>query len=253
MRMPSGVVQTERTAVPEQYPTNFSRLFERLIQPFVPYAIGGVLWYQGETNAWRSEPYRDLLAGLISSWRGEWQDPDLPFLIVQLANWGQTEKYLRASGLWAELRAMQAEVARETPHCGLVVTLDIGDAVNLHPRNKPEAGRRAALVALATVYDKDIPAFGPEPTGAEWTAVNTRIRFKHVGQGLKLDAVSGARGCGRDGEVHPGGARVEATRWSSAPTASGSQADPLRLNDNPEGLLRNSDGLPAPPFRIERP
>lgn len=241
---------------PEQYPANFSRLFERLIQPLVPYAIRGVLWYQGETNAWRSEPYRDLLAGFISSWRGEWQDPELPFLIVQLANWGQTEKYLRASGLWAELRAMQAEVVRETPHCGLVVTLDIGDTVNLHPRNKPEAGRRAALVALATVYDRDVPAFGPEPTGAAWTAENARISFKHVAQGLKLDAVSGGFEVAGDdgGKFTPAEARVDG---DSVVVSTEGIKDPKVIRyawkDNPEGLLRNSGGLPAAPFRIERP
>lgn len=239
---------------PVEYPGRFSALYRRLIQPLVPFAIRGVLWYQGESNAWRTETYPDLLTRLISGWRKEWPNPDLPFLIVQLANWGQTEKYLRTAGLWAEVRAMQAEVVRKTPHTGLVVTLDIGDTVNLHPPNKQEVGRRAALVARQTIYGKDILASGPVPSDAEWSAEGVCITFDHTGKGMTLGSPQGGfELAGGDGKFQPAHVRLDGrTVVVSAEGIGEPRIVRYAWKDNPEGLLHNSEGLPAAPFRIER-
>lgn len=240
---------------PEQIPARASALYNRLIQPLVPYAMRGVLWYQGETNAWRIEPYRDLLALLVSGWREQWRAPDMPFLIVQLANWGQSEKYTRAAGRWADLRAMQAEVARNTPHCSLIVTIDIGDTNNLHPPNKQEVGRRAALVAQKNVYAKDLPATDPEPANVEWTPGGARITFGGIGAALRLDdPVGGFELAGDDGKFFPAEARVDGP--AVVLTAPGINAIPRQVRyawkDDPTGLLHNSENLPAAPFRRER-
>ncbi|MGB7159859.1 MAG: sialate O-acetylesterase [Tepidisphaeraceae bacterium] len=240
---------------PEAYPARASALYNRLIQPLAPYAVRGVLWYQGETNAWRIEPYRDLLALLISGWREQWSDPDMPFLIVQLANWGQAEKHTRAAGRWPELRAMQADVARNTPHCSLITTLDVGDTVDLHPPNKQEVGRRAALAALQSVYGKDLLARGPEPTAVKWTPGGARITFDHTGAALTLDAPQGGfELAGNDGKFFPAEARVDGP--TVILSASEIRGVPRQVRyawkDDPTGLLHNSENLPAPPFRRER-
>lgn len=240
---------------PEEIPARNSALFNRLVQPLVPYAMRGVLWYQGETNAWRIEPYRDLLALLVSGWREQWHAPDMPFLVVQLANWGQSEKYTRAAGRWANLRAMQAEVARATPHCSLIVTIDIGDTVDLHPANKQEVGRRAALAAQKDVYGKDVSATGPEPVDVEWTPGGARITFRGIGAALRLEAPGGGfELADDDGNFHPAVARVDGS--SVILTALGIKGLPREVRyawkDDPTGLLHNSESLPAAPFRGER-
>lgn len=236
---------------PEEYPKRLSALHDRLIQPLVPYGLRGVLWYQGETNAWRIEPYRDLLKLLISGWRQEWSSPEMPFLIVQLANWGQSEKYTRAKGRWAQIRAIQAEVVHDTPCCSLVTTIDLGDTSNLHPPNKQEVGHRAALAALKNVYGRDILASGPTPASVEWSAGSVGVNFDNIGAGLTLDASQGGfELAGDDGIFYPATAEVEGATIKVKATRMTATPAQVRYawNDDPVGLLRNSKNLPAAPF-----
>jgi hypothetical protein len=111
-----------------------------------PYAVRGVIWYQGEANADRAYQYRRLLPALIQDWRNRWDEGNFPFLIVQLANYGQTAAQPAPSS-WAELREAQSITAAKVPNTGLAVTIDIGEGLNIHPRNKQDVRHRLALVA----------------------------------------------------------------------------------------------------------
>ena len=130
-----------------------------MIKPLLPYAIRGAIWYQGESNADRAMQYRKLFKTLITDWREVWGQGDFPFLFVQLANFMQVNS-VPSNEPWANLREAQT-MALELPNTGMAVTIDIGDAKDIHPTNKQDVGKRLALNALAKVYGKDIPYSGP--------------------------------------------------------------------------------------------
>jgi sialate O-acetylesterase len=145
---------------PYSYPTV---LFNAMINPVHLAKLTGVIWYQGESNAGRAREYSELFPALIECWRKEFQAPDLPFLFVQLANF-EPEPELPGNSDWAELRESQ-EKALHLPHTGMAVTIDIGEAYNIHPANKMEVGRRLALQALQKVYSIDTIAESPSCKG----------------------------------------------------------------------------------------
>jgi sialate O-acetylesterase len=157
-----------------------------MIAPLTPFGIKGALWYQGESN-WPFGPqYRRLLPTLIADWRGRFGVGDFPFLIVSLANYNSEQTKPVEPG-WAELREAQWRTVRKVPNTGLAVTVDIGDANDIHPRNKQEVGRRLGLVARQVAYgEKDLVASGPEfdEMMIEKTAI--RLYFKHIGGGLTV-------------------------------------------------------------------
>ncbi|ULT24982.1 sialate O-acetylesterase [Sphingobacterium sp. E70] len=136
-----------------------SLLFNAMINPIVPYTIRGVIWYQGENNAGRAYDYRSLFPNLIADWRSQWKT-DFPFYWVQLANYMAKEKSPEDSD-WAKLRDAQTRTLR-LAHTGQAVITDIGEADDIHPRNKQEVGRRLALIALAKNYGrKNLVYSGP--------------------------------------------------------------------------------------------
>ncbi|RPI20029.1 MAG: hypothetical protein EHM61_27825, partial [Acidobacteria bacterium] len=137
-----------------------SGLYHGMIAPLAPYGLGGFAWYQGEGNAGRSYQYRKLLPALIKSWRSVWRDENLPFLVVQLPNYRPRLDQPSESG-WAELREAQLLTARNIPRVGLAVTIDQGQAEDVHPRNKTEVGRRLALQAFSIAYGLPGVASGP--------------------------------------------------------------------------------------------
>lgn len=142
----------------------FAGMFNAMIAPFVPYGICGAVWYQGESNAGEAEAYRTLLPALVSSWRAAFGQPQMPFGVVQLAAF-MKESNEPAQGGWAFLRDAQLEAAQRDPKVGLAITTDIGDADDIHPRNKREVGRRLALWALDAAYGKRCwPRAGPPVT-----------------------------------------------------------------------------------------
>ena len=126
-----------------------------MIEPLVPMALAGAIWYQGESNAGINSGYDVLMPGLIADWRARFKNPDLPFGMVQLANYmtAQTAPIEEESG-WAYLRNTQLKTFRTVPHTGMAVITDIGDANDIHPRNKQDVGKRLAMWALHDVYEK---------------------------------------------------------------------------------------------------
>ncbi len=135
-------------------------LYNGMISPLLPFAIKGAIWYQGESNAGRAKQYRRLLPAMIGDWRNRFGEGNFPFYIVSLANFQATNAEPRDSD-WAELREAQALTAKNVPNCGLALAIDIGNAGDIHPKNKQELGRRLALVALAKTYGRKIEYSGP--------------------------------------------------------------------------------------------
>ncbi|MCA1596030.1 MAG: sialate O-acetylesterase, partial [Chloroflexi bacterium] len=154
----AGAAQADEAAVTKQLNINQNSptvLYNGMIAPLLPYAMKGVIWYQGESNAGKAYQYRTLLPTMIRDWRSHWGEGAFPFLIVQLANFMPT-KPEPADDAWAELREAQSMTAQSTPHTGEAVIIDIGDANDIHPKNKQDVGKRLALIALATVYHQRI-------------------------------------------------------------------------------------------------
>ena len=174
-----------------------SALYNGMIAPLGKAPIKGVVWYQGEGNSDRPSHYPRLLAALFASWRNRFETPDLPFIVVQLpdfAGW---------SGLsWAWMREAQATAVRATEHASLAVGIATNDGSDLHPRQKREIGRRAALLALHDVYGRPVVARGPEFRRASPEGHSIRVTFDTTGDGLASSGGGPIRGfavAGADG------------------------------------------------------
>jgi sialate O-acetylesterase len=230
-----------------------------MIAPLAPYAIKGALWYQGESNGPFWLQYRRLLPTLIADWREQFGVGDFPFLIVSLANLGTPQTKPIEPG-WAEIRESQWRTVRRVANTGLAMTVDIGDAKDIHPRNKQEVGRRLALVARHLVYgEKDLVYSGPEFTEMmiELPKGNTiRLYFKHVGCGLTIKPgdtkLTGFAVAGTDKRFVWADARIEKnTIVISSPEVALPKYVRYGWAWNPIGNLFNKEGLPAITFRTD--
>jgi sialate O-acetylesterase len=239
-------------------------LYNGMVHPLIPLAIRGVIWYQGESNAWRAYKYRKLLPALIQSWRGAWGQGDFPFYYVQLANFyrEQPGKPVPETELlphineddWAELREAQL-LALRLPNTGMAVAIDLGEANNIHPKNKQAVGLRLALWAEAKTYGKEQPCSGPLYKAMTLEEGKIRLRFDHVGAGLEA----------RGGELKQFAIAGEDRKfvWGKAVidgdtiVVSGDEVEkPIAVRyawDRwPAGCnLYNKNGLPASPFRTD--
>ncbi len=220
------------------------------VHPLTAMTVAGVIWYQGESNAARADQYAAMMRMLISGWRAAWNRPDLPFIKMQLVNFD------RGSGHWPALRAAQQAVADTEPSVWLATGIDIGDPVDIHPKNKYEAGRRLALVALDKVYQQDIVSSGPRLTAVRYDGDSVRLSFDAggVGQTLELKGKGGFELAAADGIFRP--AQVISAGQDllvSAHAVDIPRAVRYAWADNPEVSLFNTDGLPAAPFLCPLP
>ena len=230
-----------------------SGLYNAMIAPLIHYTIRGAIWYQGESNAGRAYQYRELFPTMIKSWWDNWDQDDFPFLFVQLANF-KAAKPDPGESDWAELREAQL-MTLELPNTGMAVIIDIGEADDIHPKNKQDVGKRLALWALAETYGKDVVYSGPIYRSMQTKAGKIVLHFDHVGGGLVA----------RDGESLKGFAVAGADRkfvWADAQiegetvvVGSKTVAEPIAVRyawaDNPVCNLYNKAGLPASPFRTD--
>ncbi len=239
---------------PEKYPRGFSKLFNENIAPLAGYPIRGILWYQGESNTQRAGAYRELLTALIQSWRGAWQMPELPFLIVQLPEFAAPSAKTKGAENWPVIREKQAQVADEVPGAALVVALGAGDPELLHPRNKQEVGARAGSRALDLVYGKKAPQ-APVVEKVVWGDSQVELSFVGAEGGL---VVKGGPSpafelAGADGIYHPATATVSAQKVE---LRSGEVKTPVALRyawrNHPAALLYNVAGLPVAPFQSKK-
>lgn len=240
-------------------------LFNGMIAPLTPYAIRGAIWYQGESNAGLSnrgsmELYGQLFPTLILSWRFEFaqaqrlrrEESDFPFLFVQLANF-MPRREEPSDSYWAQIREAQLGTLA-VPHTGMAVAIDIGDAEDIHPKNKQEVARRLALSALAHVYFQEVEFSGPLYAGMQVEDDKVRLNFTNS-TGLKSRDGGPLKGFALAGEdkkfVWAEAAIQEDHIVVSSPAVKAPVAIRYAWADNPEGNLVNGAGLPASPFRSD--
>lgn len=223
-------------------------LFNGKIAPLIPYAICGVVWYQGEANArrGRGDLYRLQLPLLVQTWRSRWGE-ELPFAWVQLPNFEQ-----EGDGWWLVREAMLDSL--RLPRTGMAIAVDIGEPTNIHPRNKQEVGRHLALWALGEVYGRAVAATsGPLPVGYEIRGSHVLVSFTHA-NGLAAKNAGAVRGfelAGADGRWRPASAAIDGgTVIVSSPDVKEPVAVRYAWAANPDGHLVNAAGLPASPFRF---
>lgn len=246
--------EPRRPAEPGKGPSA-TYLWNGMVYPLVPYAIKGVIWYQGESNAGRAMQYRTLFPAMIKAWRQAWGQGDFPFIFVQLANFHARTQEPVQSG-WAELREAQL-MTLSLPNTGMAVIIDIGDAGNIHPKNKQDVGRRLELIALRLAYGKDLVYSGPMFDGMKVENGKAVISFRSVGGGLEAKGGEPLKGfaiAGKDGKFVAAQARIEGDK---VVVSAEGVAEPAAVRygwaDNPDCNLYNKEGLPASPFRTDVP
>lgn len=238
---------------PVNDPKNACVLYNAMINPLVGYAIKGAIWYQGEDNSNRAWQYRDLMPLMIEDWRQKW-GYDFPFFMVQLANFMQRHDQPTESR-WAELREAQQMTADRLSGCGMACIIDIGEAGDIHPRNKQDVGHRLALLARQKVYGEKVEASGPAYRDYRIEKNTIRIFFDHTAKGLAISDGQQLKGfaiAGPDHRFHWADAVIDGnTVVVSSPEVRHPMAVRYAWADNPECNLTNSTGLPAMPFRTD--
>ena len=231
-------------------------LFNAMVAPFTNYAIKGIIWYQGETNAGRPEEYKKLLPSMIADWRDQWKQGDVPFLYVQLPNFMEAN-YSPSESQWAMMREAQLQALR-VPNTGMAVAIDLGEWNDIHPGNKKPVGERLALAAQRIVYgDKEVVYSGPLYQSSAIDGNKIIISFSSTGGGL----------ISIDGEALNHFAIAGADRkfvWAKAIIENNSVVvwnenlpSPVYVRyawaNNPQGAnLYNKELLPASPFRTDK-
>jgi sialate O-acetylesterase len=232
-------------------------LFNAMINPLIPYTIRGAIWYQGETNAGRAYQYRKGFPLMIADWRARWKEGDFPFYFVQLSSWNANNGNSEKGSTWAELREAQT-MTLSLPNTGMAVTTDIGNAKDIHPKDKQDVGKRLAFLALHNVYGQPLEYSGPVYASMKKDGGKVVLSFDHTGSGLSTPDIYGyLRGfevAGADHQWHYAKASIEGNTVVIWP---GEVSDPAAVrygwaDDAGEANLFNKDGLPAAPFRTDQ-
>ena len=232
-----------------------SSIYDGMIEPLMPFAIKGAIWYQGESNEARAEQYNILLPVMIKAWRERWNEGAFPFGIIQLPNYRKPQDQ-PVDEAWSFVREAQRRTAVNTPNTGLIVTIDIGEANDIHPKNKLDVGRRMAVWALKDVYGRKL-SDSPKLRKYEIKGSKIVLTFDDVGSGLKLKdgekldefAIAGAdkKFVWADAKI-VGKNKVEV----SSPNIQKPMATRYAFNNNPRHPnLTNDSNLPAAPFRTD--
>jgi sialate O-acetylesterase len=228
-------------------------LYNAMIAPLIPYGIRGAIWYQGESNAGRAYQYRKLFPAMITNWREDWGQGKFPFLFVQLANFMAVDPE-PVDSAWAELREAQL-MTLALPNTGMAVIIDIGEAKDIHPKNKQDVGKRLALWALAKTYGKDLVYSGPIYKSMRTEGNKIILDFEHVGDGLVVgggESLKGFAVAGADRKFVWADAKIEG---NTVVVSSDEISEPVAVRyawaNNPVCNLYNKEGLPASPFRTD--
>ncbi len=231
-------------------PVAVGNLYDGRIKPLIPYAMRGVIWYQGESDAGRPEEYTQLFKTLIKSWRAEWGQGDFPFLFAHLGAIGGAAKDPSQVG-WGPIREAQS-AALDLPATAVAAFHD--SEADLHPRRKELVGARLALAALHVAYGQKVVFTGPTYDSLKTDGDKLIVTFKNVGRGLvaKGDTVKGFAIAGADGKFAWADAKIEK---DSVVLTSKAVSAPMYVRyafaSNPQATLYNQEGLPALPFRVE--
>jgi len=220
-------------------------LYNGMIAPLIPYAIKGAIWYQGESNNGNSAGYRKLFPDMIADWRAHWGQGDFPFLFVQIAPF---------NAMRPEIREAQLFSWQTTPNTAMAVTTDVGNAADIHPKNKEPVGARLALAARAVAYGEKIEYSGPVYDKLTVDGSRPILSFTHVGGGLvaKDGALKGFTVAGADGNQVPAKAEIVG---DTVVVTSEQVAAPVAVRfgwaNVPDVNFYNKEGIPATPFRTD--
>ena len=238
---------------PNSYP---SLLYNAMVNPLIPFAIQGVLWYQGETNAWRAQQYKKAFPLMISDWRNKWHQGNFPFYFVQLSSFNETNGNSNNGSMWAELREAQTQTL-QLPNTGMCVTTDIGDPLDVHPKNKQDVGKRLAAIALNKTYKKNIVYSGPTFKSMEIDGNKIIASFENLGSGLstpdKYGYVKGFEIAGDDQIFYYAKAKIVDDKVM---IYHENVKNPVAIHfgwadDASDNNLYNKEGFPAVPFRTD--
>lgn len=232
-----------------------SSIYDGMIEPLIPFAIRGAAWYQGESNEARAEQYNILLPTMIHSWRARWQQGDFPFEIIQLPNYRKNSDEPE-NAAWSFIREAQRKTAENVSNTGLIVTIDLGDANDIHPKNKLDIGRRMSVWALRNVYEMKLTD-APTLKKSQIKGSKIVLTFENVGSGLKI------KNGGELDEFAIAGSEQKFV-WAEAkivgknkvevhsPNVSNPVAVRYAFNSNPKNPnLTNNSKIPAAPFRTD--
>lgn len=237
----------------ENWPVMPSVLFEGMLVPIAPLSITGVIWYQGEANSERAYEYRKVLPTMIADWRRTFRQVDFPFYIVSLPAF-KARSAMPVDDAWAETREAQAMTAANVPNSCLAVTIDTGEADNIHPKDKISVGERLALCALAKQYGRSVVYQGPSVDGVERETSAIRLHFTHVDGGLVVnaDSLGQFQIAGNDKKWVWADAHIvgDYILVSSSLVQFPTQVR-YAWQANPVATLFNGAGLPAAPFRTD--
>lgn len=241
-------------------------LYNGFVHALVPYAIKGAVWYQGESNAgYRTEHYRESMLALIKGWREQWGQGSFPFIWCQLASFRVANEAPMDQDDWVEIQNQQREALALADDTGMAVLNDIGEARNIHPKNKVDVGKRLSLWALSLAYEGDIVCSGPLYQSSLIDGRKVILKFDHAGSGLMvgrkhlLDSTVEVQGalkrfqiCGKDGQWNWADAKI--TGKDTVEVWHKDIPTPVEVryawSSNPEGAnLYNKEGLPASLFK----
>jgi sialate O-acetylesterase len=233
---------------------NYNRpagLYENMLKRIIPYSNQGVIWYQGEHNSNRAKLYQSLFPVMIEQWRKDFNNPDMPFLFVQLPSYEKADAGNRP--IWPELREAQLLTWQKVKNTGMAVTIDLGEKDNIHPTNKEPVGKRLAAIAFNKVYGIDIPYSGPLYKNIEFKADKAILSFDFIYDGLKSDGdLKGFAICGADKIFVPAKAEIQGNQiivW--AESVSSPIAVRYGWENWTEANLKNKAGFMASPFRTD--
>lgn len=247
-----NVVQVKIAISPNSFP---SLLYNAMVNPLIPYAFQGVLWYQGEANVWRAHQYKKAFPLLIQDWRTQWGQGDFPFYFVQLSTFDEFGGNSNKGSRWAELREAQSETLH-VKNTGMAVTTDIGNAKDIHPTNKKEVGYRLSAIALNKVYGKKGVYSGPIYKTHQIKGKQIVLTFDAIGGGLTTPNNAMLKGfeiAGADKVFHPAKASIKDNKIM---VSNDEVLYPVAVrygwaDDDTEINLFNKENFPASPFRTD--
>jgi len=248
-----NVVDVKSELSPNIYP---SLLYNAMLHPLIPYAFRGVLWYQGEANVNRADQYKKAFPLMIQDWRAKWNQGDFPFYFVQLSSFNEFNGNSNNGSKWAELREAQSQTLN-VPYTGMCVTVDIGNAKDIHPTNKQDVGKRLAAIALHNLYNKNIVFNGPTYKSMKIENEKVILTFDNIGSGLKTSDkygyVKGFEVAGLDKIFHYAKAYVQDNKVI---VFCEEVLNPIAVrygwaDDAGDCNLYNKEDFPASPFRTD--